>query len=56
MGYIKEPDGVTFVVNKKKLTNEIENRIRKFINASKIENKKFIENIKNSKSISLSKQ
>ena len=47
MGYIKEPNGVTLVVDKKKLTTEIEQRIRKFIEDSKRRNKNFIEEIIN---------
>lgn len=46
MGYIKEPDGVTLVVDKKKLTNKNEKRIKKFIKNSKTKNKKFLESIK----------
>jgi len=49
MGYIKEPNGITLVVDKKKLTTEIENRIKKFIKASKRTNKKFIDSIKYNK-------
>lgn len=46
MGYIKEPYGITLVVDKKKLTSEIENRIRKFIEISKAKNIDFLEKIK----------
>ncbi len=35
MGYIKEPNGVTLVVDKQPLTSEVESRIRKFIEKSK---------------------
>ena len=42
MGYIKEPYGITFVVDKKKLTNEVENRIRNFIEISKSKNIEFL--------------
>ena len=45
MGYIKEPNGVTLVVDKKQLTTEIEQRIREFIEKSKQKNKDFIERI-----------
>jgi len=45
MGYIKEPNGVTLVVDKKQLTTEIEQRIREFIEKSKKKNKDFIERI-----------
>jgi len=49
MGYIKEPNGVTLVVDKKKLTTEIEQRIREFIEESKRRNKEFIKKITNKK-------
>ena len=45
MGYIKEPNGVKLVVDKKQLTTEIEQRIREFIEKSKQKNKDFIERI-----------
>jgi len=45
MGYIKEPNGVTLVVDKKQLTTEIEQRIREFIEKSKQKNRDFIEKI-----------
>jgi len=45
MGYIKEPNGVTLVVDKKQLTTEIEQKIREFIEKSKQKNKDFIERI-----------
>ena len=45
MGYIKEPNGVTLVVDKKQLTTEVEQRIREFIEKSKQKNKDFIERI-----------
>jgi len=43
MGYIKEPNGVTLVVDKLKLTTEIEERIREFISKSKEKNKLLIQ-------------
>ena len=49
MGYIKEPNGVTLVVDKKQLTTEIEQRIREFIEKSKQKNKDFIERITKNK-------
>jgi len=49
MGYIKEPNGVTLVVDKKQLTTEIEQRIREFIEKSKQKNKEFIERITKNK-------
>ena len=49
MGFIKEPDGVTLVVDKIKLTTEIENRIKKFIENSKKKNKEFLESLKRRK-------
>ena len=49
MGYIKEPNGITLVVDKKKLTSEIENRIKKFIEISKTKNIKFLEKLKHMK-------
>ena len=45
MGYIKEPNGVTLVVDKIKLTTEIEERIKEFILKSKKKNKKIIEKL-----------
>ncbi len=45
MGYIKEPNGVTLVVDKIKLTTEIEERIKEFISKSKKKNKKIIEKL-----------
>jgi len=45
MGYIKEPNGVTLVVDKLKLTTEIEERIKEFISKSKEKNKKIIEKL-----------
>jgi len=45
MGYIKEPNGVTLVVDKLKLTKEIEDRIKEFISESKEKNKKLIEKL-----------
>jgi hypothetical protein len=46
MGHIKEPNGVTLVVEKKVLTEEVEQRIKDFIKKSKANNKKFLESLK----------
>ncbi len=35
MGYVKEPEGVDFVINGKPLTNEQKQRISEFIKADK---------------------
>ncbi len=45
MGYIKEPNGVTCVVDKKPLTKKAENRIKKFIKKSKEENQDFLKTV-----------
>lgn len=45
MGYIKEPNGVTLVVDKQTLTLEIEERIKKFIEKSKEKNKKLLKKL-----------
>ncbi len=45
MGYIKEPKGVTFVVEKQTLTSEVEDRIKKFIDKSKEKNKELLKKI-----------
>ncbi len=45
MGYIKEPNGVTLVVDKLKLTTEIEERIKEFISKSKEKNKQLIKKL-----------
>ena len=45
MGYIKEPNGVTLVVDKLKLTTEIEERIKDFISKSKEKNKHLIQKL-----------
>lgn len=45
MGHIKEPKGVTLVVDKKPLTKEIEKRIKDFIQKSKDKNKEVIEKL-----------
>ncbi len=45
MGYIKEPNGVTLVVDKQTLTSEVEERIKKFIEKSKKKNKEFLKKI-----------
>ncbi len=45
MGYIKEPKGVTLVVDKQPLTSEIENRIKKFIEKSKKKNKELLQQL-----------
>lgn len=46
MVHIKEPNGVTLVVEKKVLTEEAEQIIKDFIKKSKTKNKKFIESLK----------
>ena len=43
MGYVKEPNGITLIVDKQKLTSEKEQRIREFIKKSKEKNKALIE-------------
>ena len=45
-GYIREPEGVTLVVDKQDLTKEIENSIKDFISKSKEKNKAFINKLK----------
>ncbi len=45
MGYIKEPKGVTLVVEKQTLTSEVEDRIKKFIDKSKEKNKELLKKI-----------
>ncbi len=45
MGYIKEPDGVTLVVDKQTLTLEVEERIKKFIEKSKKKNKELLKKL-----------
>ena len=50
MGYIKEPNGVTLVVDKLKLTTEIEERIKEFISKSKEKNKQLIKKLTKQKS------
>ncbi len=49
MGYIKEPEGVTLVVEKKLLTTETERMIKEYIEKSKQKNKDFIERMKKKK-------
>ncbi|MCK5867751.1 MAG: hypothetical protein KAG14_05065 [Mycoplasmataceae bacterium] len=46
MGFVKEPNGVTLVVEKVKLTTEIEEAIKNFIKKSKKKNKKLIDSLK----------
>lgn len=46
MGYIKEPNGVTLVVEKKDLSTEVEQQIKAFIKKSKEKNKKFLDKLK----------
>lgn len=46
MGYIKEPNGVTLIVEKKNLSTEVEKKIKDFIKKSKEKNKKFLESLK----------
>ncbi len=45
MGYIKEPNGVTLVVDKLKLTTEIEERIKDYISKNKEKNKQLIKKL-----------
>ncbi|ANQ48597.1 MULTISPECIES: hypothetical protein [Flammeovirga] len=45
MGYIKEPKGVTLVVEKKPLTSEAEKSIKDFIQKSKKRNKELLEKL-----------
>ncbi len=45
MGHIKEPKGITLTVEKKKLTSEVEKKIKEFIKKSKVRNKKFIDKL-----------
>ena len=45
MGHIKEPNGVTLVVEKQDLSSEVEQKIKDFIKKSKTKNKKFIESL-----------
>ena len=49
MGYIKEPNGITLVVDKIKLTTEIEERIKEFISKSKEKNKEIIKKLSKEK-------
>ncbi|WP_298767641.1 hypothetical protein [uncultured Polaribacter sp.] len=46
MGHIKEPNGITLLVEKQNLTSEIEEKIKSFIKKSKEKNKKFLESFK----------
>ena len=46
MGHIKEPNGVTLVVEKQDLSVELEKKIKDFIKKSKAKNKKFLESLK----------
>ena len=46
MEYIKEPNGVTLVVEKKELSSELEQKISDYIKKSKVKNKKFFESLK----------
>ena len=46
MGHIKEPNGITLLVEKQNLTSEIEEKIKNFIKNSKEKNKRFLENLK----------
>jgi len=45
MGHIKEPKGITLVVEKKKLTTEVEKMIKEFIKKSKEKNKKYLDEL-----------
>jgi ABC-type ATPase with predicted acetyltransferase domain len=42
MGYVKEPDGVDFVINGKPLTEEEERLISEFIKADKMKKRRQI--------------
>lgn len=46
MGHIKEPSGVTLVVEKQDLSSEVEQKIKEFIKKSKAKNKKFLDSLK----------
>ena len=46
MGHIKEPNGITLLVEKQNLTSEIEEKIKNFIKKSKEKNKRFLESMK----------
>lgn len=46
MGHIKEPNGITLLVEKQNLTSEIEEKIKNFIKKSKEKNKRFLESLK----------
>ena len=46
MGHIKEPNGVTLVVDKKTLTKDVEREISSFIKKSKEKNKDLINKMK----------
>mgnify|MGYP003624296580 CR=1 FL=1 len=46
MGHIKEPNGITLVVEKQKLTSEIEKKIKDFIKKSKSKNQRFLDKFK----------
>jgi len=46
MGHIKEPKGVTLLVEKQSLTSEIKEKIKQFIKDSKKKNEKFLEKLK----------
>ena len=43
MGYVKEPNGVTLIVDKLNLTKEMERQIKEFIKKSKENNKEFLK-------------
>lgn len=45
MGYIKEPIGVTFVVDKKPMTLEVEKTITNFVKESKQKNKELLKKL-----------
>lgn len=46
MGHIKEPIGVTLVVEKQDLSSEVEQKIKDFIKKSRVNNKKFLDSLK----------
>lgn len=46
MGYIKEPNGVTLTVDKLKLTEKVEKRIKSFVSDGKQKNAQLISELK----------
>jgi hypothetical protein len=47
MGYIKEPEGIDFIINGKPLTDKEKQSISDFIKADKAKNSKYIVRTKN---------